>query len=73
MLVALVAFITLLIVGVYLQELTWKHVITFIALALAGLVALFLLDIHPLAYAAVLVVLDIIMILLIFKGDIRLR
>lgn len=73
MLFPLVAFVVLLIIGLFKQELSWGQVGLFIVIAVGGLFGLRFFDVHVAAYAAVFGLLDVVLILMIFKGDISLR
>ncbi len=73
MLFALIAFIGLLIIGFILHELSWRQITLFLAVAAASLYGFYLLWLPLIAYTVVLGVLDIILILMIFKGDIAIR
>lgn len=70
---ALIAFIALLIIGFILQELSWRQIALFLSVAAASLYGFYLFWFPLAAYAAVLGVMDIILILLIFKRDITIR
>ena len=73
MLFALVTFITLLIAGLVMDELRWSHVGLCLLFA-AGALALFaMFHWQPNLYVAVLAVMDIVLILIIFKGNIGIR
>lgn len=73
MLFALIVFIALLIIGFILQELSWWQIVLFLGVAAAAFYGFYLLWLPLAAYAAVLGLLDIILILIIFKGDITIR
>ncbi len=73
MLFPLVAFVVLLIIGLFKQELSWGQVGLFILIAVGGLFGLHFFGVHFAAYAAVLGFFDVVLILMIFKGDISLR
>ena len=73
MLSALVAMIVLLILGLYLGELRGSHVVLCLAIAVGGVFVFYQLRWPFLAYTAVLGLIDVILILVIFKGDIRIR
>jgi len=66
-------FLGLLIAGIFMQELSARRAAVFLVIAIAALVTTYLLDLHVTVFAVVLCILDIILILMIFKGDIRLR
>lgn len=73
MLFALVALVFLLIVGVYLGELRASHVLLWLAVAVVGLFVFYHLGWPFGAYTVVLATIDVVLILVIFKGDIRIR
>lgn len=69
----LIVFIVLLIIGLVLQELSWRQIVFFLGVATASLYGFCLLWLPLVAYAAVLGILDVILILMIFKRDITIR
>jgi hypothetical protein len=73
MLLALIVFIMLLACGIFMQELRWMHV--GMCLLLVVLAAALFATFHwqPIFYNAVLAGMDIVLILVIFKGDISIR
>lgn len=73
MLFALVALVVLLMIGLYLSELRASHVVICLAIAAGGLFVFHELRWPFLAYTAVLAAIDVVLILVIFKGDIRIR
>ena len=73
MLFALIALLFLLIAGVYLGELRGGHVIFCLLIAVAGLFLFHRFGWHLNAYTAVLGAIDVVLVLVIFKGDIRIR
>ena len=73
MLLVLFIFIGLLIVGRIKDELRWSHVATCLCVALGFLTAFIKFGWQPSFYIAVLAVLDIILLLVVFKGDIQIR
>lgn len=73
MLFALIVFIVLLITGLILQELCWWKITFFLGVATAALCGFYLLRIPLAAYTAIICVFDIILIFMIFKGDINIR
>jgi hypothetical protein len=73
MLFALVALIVLCVMGLHLEELRWSHVGLCILLAIGGLLLFAHFRWPPLAYTVVLAAIDIVLILVVFKGDIRIR
>jgi len=67
----LIVFVGLLIVGLYLQELEWRHV-GWLLLILGGVfLAVAVFRLPSIFFTAILAVLDVVLILMIFKGDIR--
>lgn len=73
MLFVLIAFIALLTIGFVLQELSWWQIAIFLGAAAVLLYGFYLFWLPLAAYTAVLGMLDIILILMIFKGDITIR
>ncbi|WP_309693496.1 hypothetical protein [Armatimonas sp.] len=67
-----ITLLVLLGVGLYLEELRPKHVAFCLALALAVFAVFQMLHWHWFGYAFFLTLLDGILVLVIFKGDIRL-
>lgn len=72
MLFALIVFVVLLVAGLVLGELSWRQVGGFAAVVGAPFV-LHYLSLPFLIYFGVLAVLDVTLVLMIFKGDIRVR
>lgn len=68
-----IAFWVLLLAGVLLQELEIKTAVIFLAIWVVGLVAFFLLGLSRNYYVIVEAFLDCVIILMIFKGDTRVR
>ncbi len=73
MFLVMIVFIVLLIIGLVLQELSWRQIALFLGVATASLYGFYLLWLPLVAYAAVLGILDVILILMIFKRDITIR
>lgn len=73
MFVALAAFVGLLITGITRKELTPGHVGVFLLLAVAALGATYLLGLPLIAFALALCALDIVLIMMVFKNDLRRR
>lgn len=73
MLLALIAFVVLLVMGVSLEEITWGQAGMCILLAVAALVAFAALHWPLIAYFSGLAIADVILILVVFKGDIVIR
>ena len=73
MLLVLFVFIGLLIVGRVKDELRWSHVAVCLCLALGALTAFIKFGWQPNFYIAVLGILDVILLLVVFKGDIQIR
>ena len=68
-----VAFLVLLVCGVLREELTWKGVAGFV-IVVAGAIPIWkVLNIPGYLFLCFLVVIDIILILKIFKGDVKIR
>ena len=66
-----VSFWVLLFVG--REELGWKGIGAFVALWGAGWLALRRVSMGPFWFMAVVAVLDVFLVLIIFKGDVRIR
>jgi hypothetical protein len=73
MLFALATMLVLFIVGLWLNELRWLHILYALVVALIGFVAFAFFGWHPAGYVVVIATIDIVLILMIFKGDISLR
>ena len=73
MLIALIVFIVLLVFGINMGELRLSHAglcLLFAAVALATIVAF---QWPFVIFSSVLAVMDVVLVLVIFKGDIRIR
>jgi hypothetical protein len=70
---ALVALVVLLIVGRCMGEIEWSGIalVSLIVGVAATLVAY--LDLHPVLLTAVCALIDVVLVLKIFKGDIRIN
>ena len=66
-------FIIFLIFGVLREELTWKGVSGFASVFLAALSVWIYLDWPPYLFSTFLIVLDIILLFKVFKGDVTIR
>ena len=73
MLFALVAFIVLLIAGLVKDEVRWMHVGLYLLFAAGALITFVAFDWQPNFYTIVLAVMDIVLVLVVFKGDIQMR
>ncbi|CAN5518665.1 hypothetical protein BH09VER1_BH09VER1_51370 [soil metagenome] len=73
MLFALAAFLILLILGIVKDEIRALHAAAFLVLAIIAFLVVGFLEWPLFAYATFIALLDIILILLIFKGDVRIR
>lgn len=71
--IPMIAFFVLLIVGVWLQELEIKHAVVFAILWLIGLQLFSYFGLSRRLFVGVEALLDCILILKIFGGDIRIR
>jgi len=70
---ALIAFVVLLAMGASMQELQWPHVVGCMLFAAAVFAVVALLQWSFAIFYSVLAVIDIVLVLIIFKGDIRIR
>ena len=67
-LIALIVFIVLLIAGLYLEELTWKHVGVWVLVALVAAVVLVgVIDPSMNLYSAALAIIDLVLAVVIFR------
>ena len=73
MIMALIAFVVLLGFGVSMEELTWLHAGLCLLFAITGFVAFVAFQWPLVAYFAGLALADIVLVLVIFKGDILIR
>lgn len=73
MLLVLFVFIGLLIVGRVKDELSWSQIGVYLFLAVGALAAFIGFRWEPNLYIAVLGVLDVVLLLVVFKGDIQIR
>ena len=71
--IPLIAFFVLLVAGLWLQELEIKHAFVFVTFWVAGLALFNFFDFSRTLFVAVEALLDCILILKIFGGDIRIR
>lgn len=67
MFIALAAFVALLITGISRKELNQRHVAIFLLLAVAAFGVTYLLALPLIAFALALCVLDIVLILMVFR------
>jgi hypothetical protein len=67
----LVAFICLLIAGLYLQELDWRDVGLAVLILVAGMIVLSLFRLPPMLFTALVAILDAVLVVKVFKGDLR--
>ncbi|HEX5703766.1 MAG TPA: hypothetical protein VFX97_11245 [Pyrinomonadaceae bacterium] len=68
LLIAIVFFIVLLIAGVYLEELSWKQVVVWVAIAVVAYVGLvWFVDESANLFSAALAVIDVVLAVIIFK------
>lgn len=73
MLFALAVFLVLLILGIVKDELRVLHAAAFLVMAIAVFFVVALLHWPIFAYTAFIALLDIVLILMVFRGDVRLR
>jgi hypothetical protein len=67
-LIAFVVFILLLIAGLYLEELTWKHVGVWVLVAIVAYVVLVgFIDESMNLYSAALAVIDLVLAVIVFR------
>ena len=68
LLIAIVVFIVLLIAGLYLEDLTWKHVGIWVVIAVVAYVVLVeLVDPSMNLFSAALAVIDLVLAVIIFR------
>ena len=69
MIFALIVFILLLIAGLYLEELTWKHVGIWLLIAIvAGVVLVGFIDPLMNLYTAALAIIDVVLAVVVFRS-----
>jgi hypothetical protein len=73
MIIALVVFVVLLATGAALQELEWPQILAWVAAAVAVFVVVVALRWSPAALCGTIALMDAILVVVIFKGDITLR
>jgi len=73
MLFALATMLVLFVLGLWLEELRWLHIFYALMIAVLGFAAFALFGWHPAGYVVVIALIDVVLILMIFKGDISLR
>ena len=67
-LVAIVAFVVLLIAGLFLGELTWKHVVVWVLVASAAYVVLVgFVDESMNLFSAALAIIDLVLAVIVFR------
>ena len=68
LLIAIVVFIVLLIAGLYLEDLTWKHVGVWVAVVIVAYVVLVeLVDPSMNLFSAALAIIDLVLAVIIFR------
>jgi hypothetical protein len=68
LLIAIVVFIVLLIAGLYLEDLTWKHVGVWVAVAIVAYVVLVgFIDPSMNLFSAALAIIDLVLAVIIFR------
>ncbi len=68
LLIAIVVFIVLLIAGLYLEELTWKHVVVWVVIAIVAYVVLVgFVDESLNLFSAALAIIDLVLAVIIFR------
>jgi hypothetical protein len=70
--IAHVTFWLLLVYGWFWDELGWRGILTFLALWLSGLVGLQFAPLGTALFPSFVAILDVVLVFLIFKGDLRL-
>lgn len=70
---ALIAFVVLLVFGIVMDELRWSHVGLCLFLAAGAFVAIELVQWPSVVFFSVLAMMDAVLVIVIFKGDIRIR
>ena len=70
---ALIAFIVLLVFGILMDELRWPHVGLCLFLAAGAFVVIELFQWSPIVFFSVLAMMDAVLVIVIFKGDIKIR
>lgn len=73
MIFAPIAFVLLLVLGFITHELSWVQIGLFLFAAGSSLFVFYLLWLPLIAYTVVLGIMDVILILMIFKRDITIR
>lgn len=73
MLLALTAFVVLLATGMALQELEWPHVVAWVLVVAGVLAVVVALQWSPTVFGGAIALMDAILVIVIFKGDITLR
>jgi hypothetical protein len=67
-LIAIVVFIVLLIAGLYLEELSWKHVGVWVAVAIVAYVVLVgFIDESANLFSAALAIIDLVLAVIVFR------
>ena len=66
-----ILFLVLMVAGWYLGRLRSPQIVTLLVVWLAGLLAAGLLPLEPSLFTAYVALVDVVLILVIFRGDIR--
>ena len=66
-----ILFFVLMVAGWYLGRLRSPQIVTLLAVWLAGLLAAGLLALEPPLFTAYVALVDVVLILVIFRGDVR--
>jgi hypothetical protein len=70
---AVVALVVLLVAGRVTQELEWSLIGIILLLVLSAAAIMIAVDLHPALLTAVCAIVDVGLILKIFKGDLKIR
>jgi hypothetical protein len=73
MLFALIGFVVLLGFGIVMEELTWPQVGLCLLLAIGALAVIIALQWPSIVFSSALALLDVVLVLVVFKGDIQIR
>lgn len=73
MLFPLIAFVCLLIFGRIQDELSWRQIGLFLLIGIVSLILLQVFHAPAFLYIVILALLDIVLVLIVFKGDIQIR
>ena len=68
LLIAIVVFIVLIVAGLYLEELSWKHLVVWVLIAIVAYVVLVgFIDESTNLFSAALAIIDLVLAVIVFR------